>query len=374
MALSLVSKQFIALVFTVFLVGCSSSGNKPKPAPLTALAPVVSAQQVWVNRIGDGGGLSLSVHADTALVASRNGAIAAVDTTSGKDVWRVNLGEPLSAGAGSDGHMAAVVTQRNELVAMVNGKVVWRQRMPFATFTAPLVAGQRVFVLGADRSVTAFDGNSGARLWSQTRPGEALVLRQGGVLMPIGDTLLAGLGQRFVSFNPNTGAVRWDVALANLRGANDIERMIDMVGPANRLGDTVCARAFQSVVGCIDAVRGRLKWAQPADGRWGVSGDDTHVFGSESNGTIIAYRRDTGAKAWSSSLLAHRDLSAPLVLGRSVVVGDAMGFVHLLSREDGSATGRLVTDGSATVAPPAVVGDTLMVLTQNGNLFAWRPQ
>ena len=211
----------------------------------------------------------MSAQTGSVVIASRSGTVAAVDTVNGADLWRANLAEPLSAGVGSDGHLAAVVTQQNELVAVVAGKVVWRQRLPFATFTAPLVAGQRVFVLGADRSVSAFDGNSGARLWTQTRTGEALVLRQPGVLMPFGDTLLAGLGQRFVSFNPNTGSVRWDVALASLRGANEIERMIDLVGPADRLGDTVCARAFQSAVGCINAATGQLKWSQPADGRWG---------------------------------------------------------------------------------------------------------
>ena len=45
-------------------------------------------------------------------------------------------------------------------------------------------------------------------------------------------------------------------------------------------------------------------------------------------------------------------LTAPLVLGRSVVVGDASGFVHLLSREAGSLLNRLSTDGSAIAAAP----------------------
>ena len=374
MALPLAAKHLIALTLLSVLVGCSSSGNKPEPAALTSLAPVVSAQQVWVNRVGEGGALTVSAQTGSVVIASRSGTLAAVDTLNGADLWRANLAEPLSAGVVSDGPLAALVTQQNELVALVEGKVVWRQRLPFATFTAPLVAGQRVFVLGADRSVSAFDGNSGARLWTQTRTGEALVLRQPGVLMPFGDTLLAGLGQRFVSFNPNTGSVRWDVALASLRGANEIERMIDLVGPADRLGDTVCARAFQSAVGCINAATGQLKWSQPADGRWGVKGDDKQLFGTEANGTVVAYQRDTGAKTWSTPLLAHRDLSVPLVLGRSVVVGDGMGYVHLLSREDGSPMGRLTTDGSAIEAAPVVVGDTLLVLTQKGNLFAWRPQ
>lgn len=377
MLLALEFNRLIAIFFICslsFLIGCGSSTNKPQPAALTSVQSVVTGKQVWVNSLGEGGGFSLTVQANKVFVASRSGVLAAVDTNSGLDVWRVNLAEPLLAGVGSDGHLAAVITQRNELLAVVAGKVVWRQRLPFATFTAPLVAGHRVFVVGADRSVTAFDGNSGARLWTQTRSGEALVLRLPGVLLPFGDTLLAGLGQRLVSFNPNNGAVRWDVALTNLRGVNDVERMADLVGPTDRLGDLVCVRAFQSAVGCINAATGQLKWSQIADGHTGVAGDATHIFGVEANGTVAAYMRETGIKKWSNSQLAYRELSAPLILGRSVAVGDAFGYIHLFSRDDGNLWGRLTTDGSAILSPPTLAGDTLLVLTQRGNLFAWRPQ
>jgi outer membrane protein assembly factor BamB len=374
MALPLVGKRLIALLFVVVLTGCSTSGGKPAPAPLVVLAPTVTAQQAWVSRVGNGAGLSLAVNGDKVAAASRSGTVALLDVPLGTDVWRANLGEALSAGVGFDGHLAAVITERNELVAVVAGQPVWRQRLPFASFTAPLVAGQRVFVLGADRSVTAFDGNSGARLWTHSRTGDTLVLRQAGVLVPFGDTLLAGLGTRLISLNPNNGTVRWDVAFARPKGSNDIERMIDLVGPIDRRESVVCARAFQAAVGCVDATNGQLKWTQPAEGRWGVQGDDRHVFATEGSGTVVAYRRDTGAKAWSTSVLAHRGLGAPLVLGRSVAIGDAAGFIHLLSREDGAPTGRLTTDGSPILSPPVVAGDTLLVHTQNGNLFAWRPQ
>ena len=61
-------------------------------------------------------------------------------------------------------------------MALQEGRELWRQRMAAPSYTAPLVAGGRVFVLGADRSVSAYDGQSGRRLWNQTRTGEALVL------------------------------------------------------------------------------------------------------------------------------------------------------------------------------------------------------
>lgn len=372
---SLFSKAVAAVIFASILSGCSSSGNKPKPAELGSLLPLISVRQAWVSPLGASPLPStLTVKGDHVFVASGNGTVAQINVSTGADVWRLSLGVPLSAGMGSDGHLSAVVTQRNDLIAVVGGKEVWRQRLSAAAYTAPFVAGQRVFVLGADRTVSAFDGNTGTRLWSQTRTGEPLVLRQSGALLAVGDTLVVGLGGRMVGFNPNNGNIRWETPLAAPRGANDVERMVDLVGPVSRLGDEVCARAFQAAVGCVDAQRGRLKWTQTADGSQGLHGDDSLLFGTESDGRVVAWQRASGQRAWTYAGLLNRNLGSPLVLGRSVAVADGSGYVHLLSREDGTPMARLTTDGSPILSAPALAGDTLLALTQNGNLFAWRPQ
>jgi len=200
------------------------------------------------------------------------------------------------------------------------------------------------------------------------------VLRQAGVLQAVGNTLLAGLGGRLTGLNPDYGSVRWELPIAIPRGVNDIERLVDLVGPASRLQQIVCVRAFQASVGCVNAERGSLLWSRPADGSRGLDGDERLVFGVESDGRVIAWQRADGERAWTSDELRYRGLTAPHVVGRSIAIGDASGFVHLLSRQDGSLLNRLSTDGSAIVAPPVLVGDTLVVVTRKGNVFGFQPQ
>ena len=60
--------------------------------------------------------------------------------------------------------------------------------------------------------------------------------------------------------------------------------------------------------------------------------------------------------------------------GRSVVIGDATGFLHLLSREDGSLLNRLTTDGSAIAAAPVLAGTTLIAVTHNGGVYGFKPE
>lgn len=369
-----------AILLTAALAGCSvfsmfSGPTKPQPAELQPVTALVSARQSWVTRVGNiNFPAEMGVSGTTVAVASGDGTVALLDGASGRDVWRVALNTAIAAGAGNDGRVVAVVTRANEVVALQDGRELWRQKLGAQAFTAPFVAGSRVFVLAADRSVNAFDGQTGRKLWTQQRPNEPLVLRQSGVMLAVGDTLVVGLSGRLVGLNPSNGSVRWEAPIASPRGINDVERLVDLVGRVSRQGDVVCARAFQTGIGCVNAVRGASVWTKPANGVQGIDGDDRALFGTEADGTVNAWKRADGERLWSTDKLRFRSLSAPLVVGRSIAIGDFAGFVHLLSREDGSLLNRLSTDGSAIASSPVLVGNTLVVLTQNGGVYGFQPQ
>jgi len=370
-----VATALAAIIFVATLSACSSKPERPKPAELAPNAALLGVRLAWTARLGEVNfPLQAQVNGTSVTLAGSDGTVAAIDAASGRDLWRGSVGAPIAAGVGSDGQRAAVVTTSNDLVVLSAGKELWRHRMPAQVYTAPLVAGARVFVLAADRSVTAFDGQTGRRLWSQQRPGEPLVLRQAGVLMAVGDTLVAGLAGRLVGMNPVNGSARWDAPIATPRGTNDVERLVDLVSGVSRMGDVVCVRAFQASVGCVNAARGAVLWSKPANGAFGVGGDDARVYGTEADGRVVAFRRDNGERAWSSDRLQYRGLTAPLAVGRSVAIGDSTGFVHLLSREDGTPLNRLTTDGTAVAAQPVLAGGTLLVVTRGGGVFGYVPE
>jgi outer membrane protein assembly factor BamB len=371
-----------AVALATALAGCSmipswigGGVEKPKPAELGPNVALIPVRQAWTSRVSQvTQPMTVNVSGTTVTVAGSDGSVAAIDAASGRDLWRASVGGPIAAGVGSDGKVAAVVTTANELVALSAGKELWRTKMPAVSYTTPFVAGGRVFVLSADRAVSAFDGQTGRKLWTQQRPGEPLVLRHSGVMLAVGNTLVVGLSGRLAGLDPLTGAVRWEAPIANPRGINDVERLVDLVGSVSRVGDSVCARAFQAAVGCVDVARGMVVWTKAANGSEGVTGDDKLVFGTEADGKVMAWQRADGERAWQSERLRYRVLTAPLALGRSLVIGDSTGLVHMLSREDGSPLNRLNTDGSAIMAAPVVAGNTLVVLTRNGGVYGFVPE
>ena len=366
--------SWVAMAACVVLAAACSS-TKPKPQPLEPLTPKIAGSQAWSQRI-DGVQFPLAAVVTPGVfsVAGNDGTVLAVDAQTGREVWRGQAGAKLAAGVGSDGRFAAVVTRDGELVVFEQGRVKWRKALLARVTTAPLVAGERVFVLGVDRAVQAFDVIDGRKLWALQRPGDALTLAQGGVLAAFKDTLVVGQGPRMAGLDPLRGTVRWEVTVGSPRGANEIERLADLVAPATRVGDVVCARSFQAAVGCVNAERGMLLWSKNVGGTDGVAADEQFVFAADASDRLTAWKAASGEVAWTSDKLQYRGLSAPLVVGKTVVFGDADGVVHWLSRDSGEAQLRLPTDGSAIVAAPVVSGNTMLVVTRNGGLFAFRPQ
>ena len=357
----------------LLLAACASS--KPKPQPLEPLTPKIAGRAVWNQSVG-GIKFPLSVVSvrDSFVVADGDGTVLALDAQSGRELWRGNAGSKLSAGVGSDGRYAAVVTREGELVTFEQGQVKWRKSVGVRVNTAPLVAGERVFVLGADRAVQAFDVIDGRKLWALQRAGDPLTLTQTGVLAAFKDTLVVGQGPRMAGVDPLQGTLRWEVPVGSPRGANEIERLADLVGPVARVGDVLCARSFQAAVGCVDAEKGTVVWTKNIGGTDGVSADAQFVFGADASDRVTAWKAATGEVAWASDKLQYRGLSTPLSVGKTVVFGDEDGTVHWLSGEAGEAQLRLTTDGGAIVAAPVISGTTMLVVTRKGGLFAFRPE
>lgn len=362
-----------AALLAAALAACSST-DKPKPKPLEPIKAAIGGRQVWTQRVDSVRfPLAVAVNGGVFTVAGSDGHVVALQAETGRELWRANVGDRLSAGVGSDGRFAAVVTRDNELHVLDAGKPLWHKTLPTRVNAAPLVAGERVFVLGSDRSVHAFDALDGRKLWSAQRPGDPLTLTRPGVLAAFKDTLLVGQGPRLAGFDPLRGSLRWEVPMASPRGTNEVERLADLVAPIVRSGDVVCARAFQAAVACMNAERANLLWSKNVGGLEGIAGDDQLIVGADASDRVTAWRAANGDVAWSSEALMYRGLAAPLLVGGTVVFVDAEGTVHWLSRDGGATVLRLPTDGSGAAAAPVVSGLTLLVVTRNGGLYAFRP-
>ncbi len=359
----------------IVLGGCSSTPDKPKPTALADFKTQLNITKTWSVQLSPVyPPLAANLASNRLAVVTANGLISVMDASSGTEVWRAALNTPVGAGIGGDGDRYAVISQANELISLSEGKVMWRVKLPALSFTAPLVAGGRVFVLSADRTVMAFDGASGQKLWSQQRTGDPLVLKQAGILTSFQDNLLVGLSGRLVAMNPANGIAKWEVTIGSSRGTNEVERLVDLVAGVSRLNNMICARAFQTSVTCVDALRGANLWTRAAQGHTGLGGSESMLVGSESDGKLMSWNRTNGQVAWQSEALRFRGPTSAIVSEAQLVVGDDLGWVHWLDQKNGQTLARVQADASGIAMAPLPIGKSWVIVTKNGLVQAYRAE
>jgi outer membrane protein assembly factor BamB len=229
-----------------------------------------------------------------------------------------------------------------------------------------------VVARSGDGRIFGLDAASGERKWEYQASLPALLLRTSSGLTLAGNLVLAGLpGGRMVALNLASGNVVWDAIVAQPKGDNELERIAD-VGAAPLILDSAqaCAVAFQGRIACFDLAKGSLVWSRDASSAGGLAADSLTLYMTDERGTVYAFDKGSGATVWKQDQLLARSVSAPLVLGEFVMVGDFQGYVHVLNRTDGSFVARQSTDGSPIAARPLPLGNNALVQTREGGLYA----
>jgi len=97
------------------------------------------------------------------------------------------------------------------------------------------------------------------------------------------------------------------------------------------------------------------------------------VYGSESDGALIAWRQDNGERSWSNEKLRWRDLGPILATPRALILSDNKGLIHFVSPTDGSLLARVgIEGGGRLAAAPIQANSNFVTVTRSGIVQAWR--
>jgi outer membrane protein assembly factor BamB len=372
-------RLFRAAVLSLTVAGLSGCGlfathdARFDPAALTDYAPTLSVATRWSTSIGSGGdyGFAPQLVGDTVYAATPSGSVAALDLATGAVRWRVG-DQPLQAGVGSDGRTTAVVTRQGMVVAYdAQGKELWRSQAASAVNVPPAVGNGIVAVRTTDYRIQAFDESSGKLRWTVQRPGPALALRTSIRMVVAPNLLVAGMPNgRLLVIDAASGTVRWEGTVSASRGASDLERISDVVGEPLTAGPLLCGVSYQGKITCFDVSQGgRPVWSQDVSSATGMSSDGQRIYLPDLSDTVHALDLKDGHEYWKQSALLNRRLTAPAVAGHAVAVGDFEGYLHFLSRADGSLMARLQVGGGPVQSALLSTPRGVVVQTGGGNLM-----
>jgi outer membrane protein assembly factor BamB len=377
----------LALPLVLSLTGCSTvsswfTPSRPavQPAELPEFKASVALTRVWEANVGAAGAYIFSPATDGRAVyaAGRDGHIVKLDLATGRELWRAEAGQTISAGVGAGNGVVVVGTPEGGLLAFhaSDGKPAWSAKVSGEVLVPPVVANGLVAARSNDGHVFLLEADSGKLRWDTGRPLPALTLREQSHLLLTPEALYVGhAGGRLTALALNNGAPLWEANVALPRGATELERIADVVGPLALDDERICAAAYQGRVACFDPVRGNGLWAREVSAMRGVGMDSRLVYVVDEHGAVLAYDKERGTNPWKQDKLRDRRLSSPVaVADRYVAVGDYQGYVHLLNADDGAFVARAATDGSAINGVMLPLKSGLVVQTSNGGVYALRIQ
>jgi len=367
--------KLCCLVVVVGLAGCSMF-KEPKnpPSKLVEFKESMAVKKVWSANIGDAGNFVFTpVFVENSIfAAASNGKVFRFDNATGREIWKIDTDMTLTAGVGADSTTMAVAGDKGILLAYdLNGKSRWKVQTSSEVLTAPVIGDGLVVVRSIDNHIAAYEVETGKRRWVVERNLPTLILRSA-VGMTIADhNLYVGLpGGKLIAINLASGSVRWEATVGEPKGATELERVADVSGIPVVSGADVCASAYQGKVSCFDIKTGVMRWGKALSTDMGVSVDERFVFATDVKGAVSAFSRSAGLSEWKNDKLAYRRLSTPISFGRAVAVGDFEGYIHFLSREDGTFLARTSTGGGAVIATPVIAGTNVVFQTKQGEIIA----
>ncbi|MDR0996625.1 MAG: outer membrane protein assembly factor BamB [Zoogloeaceae bacterium] len=369
------------LVLGVAVAGCSYfdwmnpfANPKPKMAPLPdASNGLAQGSLVWKVEVGEtapGFIFYPALVGDAVYAAGSEGKLVKIE--NGQVTWKIDTGKTLSAGVGSDGRIVVVATSEGEVLAYsaYDGSALWQAKVSSEVLAPPLVSAGVVAIKSVDNRIVAFD-EQGAQKWLFQRPTPPLALRGASpMLSPDPQFILTGFpGGRLIAISMENGAPVWEGVVAQPRGVTELDRISDVLAPPVFNQTTGCAVAYQGKVACFDfSHNGDTVWSRPVSSSAGLGVDNRQVYVTDEQSAVIAYSGSSGANVWKNEQLLRRSLTAPQpVPGLPLIaLGDAEGYLHFLSRDDGAYAGRFSADGTPIQGTLTPAGDHRLLLQSRG--------
>ena len=380
-------RRFVVMALAFVLGGCGSGAVHfmREGAPAGSVPRVeqqIDLKKSWRRDIGAGYTnnnflLIPYVGAGKIYAAEPKGGVVALDTQTGKVLWRRDIGEALAAGVGVGGATVVVVTREGEVVGLgaADGLVLWRTKVGSEVLARPVVSGDKALLRSGDGQVIGLSLSSGKIAWRVRRAVPALSVRGLSAPLILEDVAVVGFASgRLSGIDPETGRELWNVPISRPSGSNEIDRLVDIDTDPYRIGDLLFVAAYQSQITALSLQTKRIQWQAALSTVRSIGSAGQLLLVTTDDGSVAGVTAGTGKVEWIQDKIRGRGVTAPLGLGNSAkaVVGDYEGYLYLIDAASGKLLGHKKGRGGAVMGIFSVDEDgNFLTLSENGALTAW---
>ena len=386
-----------ALVVAITLTGCDKfkkSDNVHKPAALVKLA---SSQNVISPLFSQGSNTKVSqrfgnlrnkttisqqptafrvAYDNNGYVnALADGSVQAFDG-QGKVLWSIKLKQGLMSGVALDeqSRVAVVSDSKGGIIALdrMTGKVIWQTPLDTVTLSPALISQNRVITLGNDGKISALSLESGAPIWTFNTQNPNLSVRGSAtpILFNRNAVLVSTADGRIHALNIDNGVPIWSKRFGISKGSSDIEKISDIDATPVLDGNMLYVVSYSGQLVAADMASQQLSFVKALASLKSVGTDASQVYATSLDGELVAMDKMTGTVNWQTDNLSYRGLSNAVSIGNYVVVGDAMGYLHVYDRASGALFDR--KQAKSDVAVLQFINNRLIAQSANGAFSVWQ--
>lgn len=391
-------RLFSLCLLTVWLLSACGSSPVRVANPVPEIKPEFAVKELWQFAVGVGAEqrhLSLAPVQDNKIlyVVDSTGSLMALNIDNGKRHWKTRLPIRVSAGLGQGGGQLYVASAEGDVLAVnaKDGTVVWRGLVSSEVLAPPVYSQDSLLVHTSDGKLFALDSASGRVRWSYDRSVPILSLR--GTSSPVvhQNTVFETFGTgKLAIMQLSDGKVLFERSLGYSSGRSDLDRMIDADAGPLIDRDVIYTGTYQGSILALNLRSGAQLWSRKLSVHQAMTMDDQILYVVDSDDTVWALNKRSGVPVWKQDALFARQLSAPVLMGKYLVVGDFEGNLHVMNKQDGRFVARydasitehrmIKTQGGlqvshpkeklAVISTPLVVNDKVYIYSRNGRLTA----
>lgn len=376
-----ITKLIFLIASTTFLTACSGffdKDNTPTPKPLVAFKPEIRPHRLWSTKAGSGVNdeylkMGPTVAYNAIYTSSLKGTITSINKQTGRINWQADTRLPVTTSPGVGDGLVVVGTRKGEVAALQesDGRLLWQTTIKGEILARPAVADGYIVIKAVDGYTRGLSTRDGRELWAFQQVEPSLILRGSSAPLLSGHAVFVGYANgNLAKLNLHNGQLEWMQTVAIPEGIFAIQRMIDIDADPILYDHRVYAATYQGKIASLGWDSGRILWSHDLSSYTGMIADPDAIYVSDARSHVWSFNADSGMVNWRQPELESRVVSGPASMGRYVVVGDAQGYLHWLSKQDGHFAGR-ESVGAAIYAAPVVSNNVLYAITSKGYVVAY---
>jgi outer membrane protein assembly factor BamB len=350
--------------------------NTIKPTPLTEIKPKLQLIENWSVTTGKPSKASSYlklkpvVKGNIIYIANASGEVDAVNKDSGKIIWSKNLPNSIISGPTVAHGYIALGTNRSTVILLreADGEQLHKFKTSGEALSKPAIISDKIIIKTIDGYLYGFDLKTGKKLWGAEHGSPSLILKASSSPIIVNKLAIVGFSDgKLDAIDTETGRIIWQRSIAYANGSSDVERLVDIDADPIIRGDIAYLASYQGYIGALSLTDGQFIWRKAGSVYKNMTIDSSTLYLTDSNDVIWAFNRNDGKVKWKQIALKGRGLTEPTILGNRLVVGDRSGFLHVLSTSSGEFIARKELNGAIDISP-AISGNSIYVMTANGNL------